>query len=113
MDEPTRKERTGIRSVRVIGSVARPSAVEKAAQREEAQRSTHRQKLLRNYDREVPDETESAASAFDQSAVTCCIRGRATRQIPCRNSNFRGCPYRESENGLARGGRERTRGYEC
>ena len=107
MDGNTKNERARVESVRVIGGVARPSGGADFVQdRDRAERLA---KYLRHYRREVPDECEPTASAFDQSAATCCIRGRATRQIPCRNPNFRGCPYRERENdyNLARGGRVR------
>jgi hypothetical protein len=31
----------------------------------------------------------------DEADVTCCVGGRATREIPCRNRNYRGCPFRD------------------
>jgi hypothetical protein len=79
-----------------------------------------------------PTTSDDYDDAGDE--VTCCIGGRATREIPCRNSNYIGCPFRDgadkacgrirqnSFRELARqhdrsgyrnngGGRTRSRGY--
>lgn len=33
----------------------------------------------------------------DEADVTCCVGGRSTRDIPCQNPNYPGCPFRDDE----------------
>jgi hypothetical protein len=46
---------------------------------------------------------------IESARPTCCIGGRATRQIPCLNPKYWGCPFRDREfdfdvqRGLTRG----------
>jgi hypothetical protein len=58
--------------------------------------------------RDAPPESDEGKFVRAGRAA-CCVHGRATRQVPCRNPNFLGCPFRDKELDDARI-RERLRG---
>ena len=77
------------------------------------EKTKRRAKYLREFSREVPDESDGVAGAdFTRGQSLCCHRFGTTRATPCRNLEH--CPLRPRENdhSAGRGGRERTRGYE-
>jgi hypothetical protein len=43
---------------------------------------------------------------FPGAALICCTRGGTTREMPCRNSQWWGCPFYDNDRE-----RERSRGY--
>jgi hypothetical protein len=59
-----------------------------------------RQALVREFGGVVKFEFDGTADE-----LTCCTRGGTTRQMPCRNSEWWGCPFYENNRG-----RERSRG---
>jgi len=56
-----------------------------------------RQALLREFRSEMESDFDNVAGE-----LTCCIGGSTTRQMPCRNREWPGCPFNER-------GRERSR----
>jgi hypothetical protein len=69
-----------------------------------AAHAARRAALVRAFDSDAQGDFDGAGEE-----LTCCFRGRTTREIPCQNPNYIGCPFR---NDLDRDrGRERTPGY--
>lgn len=54
-----------------------------------AERALQRQVQSRELARRFEEDGANA-----EEEVTCCIGGRSTRQIPCRNRNYWACPFR-------------------
>jgi hypothetical protein len=82
------------RNVRRITELLRIAEQEFAAQEQ-------RQELAREFGPVLESAFDIAGAEY-----TCCTRGGTTRQMPCRNSQWWGCPFYENDRG-----RERSRGY--
>lgn len=68
-------------------------------ERTNAEKEERRAKYIKDFRREVPDDSNSAAAQdFRREGVTCCINGRTTRELPCLNPNYRRCPFRPRDN---------------
>jgi hypothetical protein len=70
-------------------------AAERALHREgvlHRERALRLERVSRDLGRDIDFE---AAEASEE--LTCCVGGYTTRQIPCRNSSYKGCPFRNRE----------------
>lgn len=67
----------------------------------EAARIAKIQEIMREHGYGIPladNDDEDLTGAYRNTACTaCCVGGRATREIPCLNSSYRGCPYRRRD----------------
>jgi hypothetical protein len=65
-----------------------------------------RAERYRGLRRQPPDELLD-----DLEEAACCVGGRSTREIPCMNRRYPGCPFRDrdTDHDLTF---ERTRGYD-
>jgi hypothetical protein len=72
-----------------------------------------REELSRRFGDELTEILEQpfreADQFLDAAEVTCCRNGRTTRQIPCLNSNYPGCPFYEPSSGQHEDAMERER----
>ena len=59
-------------------------------ERTDAEKAERRAQYITHFWRDVPEEFDRADDQdFRREGATCCIRGRATREVPCQNPSFR------------------------
>jgi hypothetical protein len=83
------------RNARCLAELLRVAKCEFAAQE-------RREALAREFGPLLQGDFEDAGAE-----LTCCVRGFTTREIPCRNREWWGCPFNERGRERSRGGYER------